>query len=367
MNNRENSNLGDDIKKIIDKAVNNKDFKKLNKDIGSFVNRNLNKKTINRKKLFAPVGKVSSLLFTIFGIIGTTLFGIGVFVLLVLGLLPGAKTLFTTIAIILAPFLLISIILLIKGSSHSKRLKRFEKYIQHMKMENFILIEDLALSTKTKEKELIRDLDIMINKGMFPQGHIDEEKKYFILDDQTYKDYLDLKKNMARKDLERPKKDENYKTDPEIQKSIDQGRDFILQIKKANLAIPGKEISNKLDRLEELTEKIFDYVENHPEKLHQIKKFTEYFLPTSLKLVETYKKLDYQSIEGENISKIKKEIEETMDTINLAFENLLDDLFQDLAMDISTDISVLETIFAQEGLTENNMKINKETRREKNE
>ena len=72
--------------------------------------------------------------------------------------------------------------------------------------------------------------------------------------------------------------------------------------------------------------------------------------------MDAYRKLDDQTVQGENISSAKREIEGTMDTINLAFENLLDDLFQDMAMDISTDISVLETMLAQEGLTDNSMR-----------
>ena len=151
-------------------------------------------------------------------------------------------------------------------------------------------------------------------------------------------------------------KEENKKISPEMRKSLDEGRRFLSDIKAANIAIPGEDISGKLSRLEEVTEKIYDYVELHPEKFVEIRKFTEYFLPTTLKLVEAYEKLDYQSVQGQNISNAKKEIEDTMDTINLAFENLLDDLFQDMAMDISTDISVLETILAQEGLTENEMR-----------
>ncbi len=144
--------------------------------------------------------------------------------------------------------------------------------------------------------------------------------------------------------------------EPEIRKAIDEGRQYVQKIKNANIEIPGEEISLKLDRLEEVTGKIFDYVEAHPEKFPEIKKFTEYFLPTTLKLLDAYREFDYQPIRGENISSAKKEIEDTMDTINLAFENLLDDLFQDAAMDVSTDISVLETMLAQEGLAKKNIK-----------
>lgn len=87
-----------------------------------------------------------------------------------------------------------------------------------------------------------------------------------------------------------------------------------------------------------------------------MKKFMGYYLPTTLKLVRAYREFDKQPVAGENITSGKQEIERTMDTINEAFENLLDDLFQDTAWDISTDISVLKTMLAQEGLTEDKVK-----------
>lgn len=186
--------------------------------------------------------------------------------------------------------------------------------------------------------------------------------------------YLEIKKDIARKDLDKKetiklKESSVYELGQavnkdnglslEMKKSLDEGRKLVLEIKDANNLIPRYEISHKLDKLEEVTGKIFDYVEIHPEKFTEIKKFTEYFLPTTLKLVDAYRRIDSQTLQGENISSAKKEIEETMDTINIAFENLLNDLYQDMAMDISTDISVLETMLAQEGLTDSNMKIKK--------
>ena len=79
----------------------------------------------------------------------------------------------------------------------------------------------------------------------------------------------------------------------------------------------------------------------------------EYYLPTTWKLIDAYRVLDQQSIQGENISSSKKEIRDTLDTINEAFENLLDSFFRNTAWDVSTDISVLKTMLAQEGLTGN--------------
>jgi 5-bromo-4-chloroindolyl phosphate hydrolysis protein len=82
----------------------------------------------------------------------------------------------------------------------------------------------------------------------------------------------------------------------------------------------------------------------------------EYYLPTTVKLLEAYAQMDAQPVGGENIVTAKKEIEATLDTLNVAFEKLLDSLFQDTAWDISSDISVLNTMLAQEGLTEDGLK-----------
>ena len=98
--------------------------------------------------------------------------------------------------------------------------------------------------------------------------------------------------------------------------------------------------------------KIFNRVKEKPDLAPDLRKFMEYYLPTTWKLIDAYRVLDQQSIQGENISSSKKEIRDTLDTINEAFENLLDRFFQDTAWDISTDISALQMMLAQEGLTD---------------
>ena len=97
--------------------------------------------------------------------------------------------------------------------------------------------------------------------------------------------------------------------------------------------------------------RIFDEVRLHPEVAPDLQKMMDYYLPTTSKLLDAYRELDSQPISGENISSTKKEIESAVDTLNIAFEKLLDSLFADRAWDISSDISVLNTMLAQEGLT----------------
>ena len=79
----------------------------------------------------------------------------------------------------------------------------------------------------------------------------------------------------------------------------------------------------------------------------------DYYLPTTVKLLEAYEDLDTQPIQTENILESKQQIEDTLDTLSVAFEKLLDSIFRDTAWDVSTDISVLHTVLAQEGLTDN--------------
>lgn len=105
--------------------------------------------------------------------------------------------------------------------------------------------------------------------------------------------------------------------------------------------------------MEMLIQKIFDRVGEDPDSLDDINKMMEYYLPTTVKLLEAYRNLDEQPVQGENIRNSKAEIEQTLDTLNRAFEKLLDSLFEDVAWDVSSDISVLQTMLAQEGLAGN--------------
>lgn len=139
---------------------------------------------------------------------------------------------------------------------------------------------------------------------------------------------------------------------PEIQEMVQEGGRYITSLREANDAIPGEVISAKLDKLELIISKIFESVIRHPEQAGEMKKFMEYYLPTTLKLVNTYREFDGLPVKGENVTTAMTEIERTMDTIIVAFEKLLDDLFQDTAFDVSADISVLEAMFAREGYKE---------------
>ena len=124
----------------------------------------------------------------------------------------------------------------------------------------------------------------------------------------------------------------------------------ISELRRLNDAIPDKKISAQIDHLEEVTGKIIDHVIAKPDKKPQISRFLDYFLPTTLKLLNAYDRMDSAGVSGENITGTKERVEKIMGTIAAAFEKQLDGLFGADALDIATDISVLETMLAREGL-----------------
>lgn len=139
---------------------------------------------------------------------------------------------------------------------------------------------------------------------------------------------------------------------PEVDKIIDEGHEMIKKLRAANDAIPDEALSADIDRMERAAADIFNYIAQHPGKAPQIRKFMNYYLPTTLKLLNSYEQLSRQSVKGENITSTMFNIAGMMHTVADAFEKQLDSLFSDEAMDISADITVFETMLKQEGFVE---------------
>ena len=148
-----------------------------------------------------------------------------------------------------------------------------------------------------------------------------------------------------------PKKPRKAKAaKPAAAQEKDEYQKILDELRRVNDEIPDEEMTDKISRLEAVSTKI-EQAKADPEKLPQMRKFMDYYLPTSLKLLNTYAELDKQGIEGENISESKHRIEQTMDTLVKAFETQLDKLFASDALDVSTDIDVMENMLRADGLT----------------
>ena len=139
--------------------------------------------------------------------------------------------------------------------------------------------------------------------------------------------------------------------DPEADRVIAEGEKYLKELAQADVRIENESISASIRRMEVACNSIFAYIAENPAKAGNIRKFINYYLPTTVKLLHTYDRLSEQGVHGENISSTMYDIEAMMQTIAAAFEKQLDNLFENEALDVSADISVLETMLQQEGLT----------------
>jgi hypothetical protein len=246
----------------------------------------------------------------------------------------------------------------LKGFFLRGRARRFRRYVERLKGRGYCSFEELSRAVGKKKDYVIRDVRRMIDRRFFLEAHIDEQQTCLMLTDEVYDQYRQAQESMRRRQeqeesvrREQERREANPDLNAEGRKVLKEGYAYIRHIHQCNDDIPGEEISRKLSRLEMIMTRIFDQVEKQPELAEDLHKFMNYYLPTTAKLVEAYRELDAQPVEGENIRKTKQEIEDTLDTINEAFEKLLDSFFEDKAWDISSDINVMKTMLKQEGLT----------------
>ena len=221
------------------------------------------------------------------------------------------------------------------GISTRGRLKRAGLYLKQ------------ARSIGKSRRFVVRDLQKMIEKGILPEAHIDEQKTCLMLNEETYKQYLSAQQSLKQREKEmallaesekkqkksaaapegKKKAEEDEKQLPEgLREMMAQGHEYLRILREANDAIPGEAISGKISRLENVIRRIFETVERQPDQMEEMERFMEYYLPTTVKLVTAYRDFDRIEIEGDNIVSAKH--------------------------DISTDASVLQTMLKKDGFAE---------------
>jgi hypothetical protein len=210
-----------------------------------------------------------------------------------------------------------------------RRVRRFASYMPIIGTRSSVSISELASAAGVKESTVRKDLEIMMdNKLLGDTAYLDVGAGRLVM-------FHDESENVEV-DAEEPKN--RYDA-------------IIAEIHKLNDDIADEAVSEKIDKIETLTKKIFRIVEDKPEKLPEIKSFMSYYLPTTLKLLRSYSDFERQGVSGENINATKERIEKILDTLVSGFSQQLDQLFKTDAMDISSDIDVLETMMKKDGLS----------------
>lgn len=239
----------------------------------------------------------------------------------------------------------------IAGSVRLGGKNRMRKIWKYLKGRDFCKISEICEHSGLSDKKVHKILDKMIDLKFLPEGHFDDTQTCLMLTDDIYTRYLESQQQ--RREEEARKK--QMQQDPQqaaLARMVQEGSQYIRKIREINNDLPDPVVSNKLDDLEKVCQQIFAYVADHPDKLSAIRKMMSYYLPTTLKLLEAYRKLVRQNTGVDSEEKTEQEILSALDNINLAFHNLLDDLMENDYLDLSSDISVLQSMLAQEGLVD---------------
>jgi len=319
--------------------------------------------TVIKNNQFTPtpfmqkkVGAAGSIVGIVFSSIGMFLSGIFA---LVFGIISAAAEVSLSVPMIFSMVIFaICTLLLFTGISNISLVNEFKRYAKVIGDKTYITYEELSALTGQSVKTLKKKIKKFTDKGYLTYMLTDKDDTTLMFNKEVYDQYM--QSQAARRELEQQRANEQTKAD-ELNKSpeiIREGTAYIKKIREVNDMIPSKEMTEKLYKLEEIMNRIFDKVKQDPSSADELRKFMNYYLPTTTKLLDAYVDLDKQPVQGDNIKQAKLQIEEAMDTINIAFENLLDSMFQDMAWDISSDISVMKTMMAQDGLTEDGLRKN---------
>ena len=349
--------LGKRIQDVVDRAVNSRDYQKLDQTIRQVIDRAVDmgndavRRVTNsepRKKvvLYGKTGGKKAL--AVLKTVGGSLLSLATFTSLMGALVM--NSLGVTLASMAG--LGAGILLIGSGSQTMGRLKRFDIYRRALGEKTHCALATLAANTGKTVRFVRREVQKMMVEGLFLQGHLDHEKTLLITSDETYQRYEQGRKALEDRQRQTAQAQESGKENAQVREVQDKGNEFIRQIRECNDRIPGEEISAKISRMELIVRRIFQRAEEHPEIIPDLKKLMNYYLPMTVKLLNAYADMDAQPVQGETIQTSKREIEASLDTLNAAFEKLLDSVFTETALDVSSDITVLNTMLAQEGLVE---------------
>ncbi len=229
-------------------------------------------------------------------------------------------------------FLSGGIAMLVGGQAMTRRMRRCAKYLAAAGKSQSVAISRLAAAAEVSERRVEKDLEQMIEKGLWGEGA-----------------YLDLGVGKLFRSADAAEDYFASKTQPVTPKETETGYSGVLrQIRRANDRIADEELSAKIDRIEEVAGRILRLVESQPEKKVKASTFLNYYLPTTQKLLDSYAEFEEAGISGENLNQAKNKIRKTMDNIVAGFERQLDDLYCSDALDIDSDIRVMESMLRRD-------------------
>ena len=228
--------------------------------------------------------------------------------------------------------------------SASKKLGLLADAAEKLNTQKGLSVEMLADLTHQTKKKVLKKLRSYIHKGWL-NAWLDDETETLYL---TAEDYRAAKEKAAAAAVQPQPQPEKAETG-DVPLNLDTARRFAAVLEKEQQLMQDAQAREELAAMHKTTTAICDWLEAHPESQPKTRRFAEYYIPTTLKLLHTYN--DVQGQQGENAETIRRDIAGILHTLNQAYENLYNNLLSDVAMDISSEIAALQGMLANDGLT----------------
>ena len=228
--------------------------------------------------------------------------------------------------------------------SASKKLGLLADAAEKLNAQKGLSVEMLADLTHQTKKKVLKKLRSYIHKGWL-NAWLDDETETLYL---TAEDYRAAKEKAAAAAVQPQPQPEKAETG-DVPLNLDTARRFAAVLEKEQQLMQDAQAREELATMYKTTTAICDWLEAHPESQPKTRRFAEYYIPTTLKLLHTYN--DVQGQQGENAETIRRDIAGILHTLNQAYENLYNNLLSDVAMDISSEIAALQGMLANDGLT----------------
>ena len=209
-----------------------------------------------------------------------------------------------------------------------------------------ISVEMLADLLHQKKQKTLKQLQRYIRKSWLTAWLDEKNEKLYL----TVEDYRAAQEEQKAAAAAASKAETQPKQDADaVPLNLEVARSFTEVLKKEKALMQDERAVEELDHMQKTTQAICDWLEAHPESLPKARRFAEYYIPTTLKLLHTYN--DVQGQQGENAEAIRRDIAGILHTLNQAYDNLYDKLLSDVALDVSSEIAALQGMLANDGLT----------------
>ena len=228
--------------------------------------------------------------------------------------------------------------------SASKKLRLLADAAEGEDYKNGLPVEMLAELTHQKKAKALKKLRRYINKGWLAAWLDEKTEKLYL----TVEDYRAAQETAAAPQAQ-PQPEPAPEQREETPLNLETARRFVQVLEKEQQLMQDPQAREELEQMQKTAAAICDWLEAHPESLPKARRFAEYYIPTTLKLLHTYN--DVQGQQGANAESIRRDIAGILHTLNQAFDNLYDNLLSDVAMDVSSEIAALQGMLANDGLT----------------